>query len=130
MNKKFIIIAVIAALAIGGIIWYMRRQSTKKPKVDAATGSACMDVPKTFRKWTGDFSAMDTDYDQMRVDHLGQAYEDGGGSARVAGFFKALGIEPRGQYIRHYKDTLKAWLSSADARPHWEVEEGELKCAA
>lgn len=125
MKTKWIIIAVVLALAIG-IVWYLR---TRKAKVKTTeTGKNCLTVPKTFRKWTGNFSEMDTWYDQARAELLSQDPSDATLAARTAGFFKAVGVEPRGDYIRYYKDQIKTWLSSIEARPHWEVEEGELAC--
>lgn len=127
MKTKYVIIAIVVALAVGGVLLYLRRKG--KTVVLDESGAACVKVPATFKKWTGDFSAMDSWYDQAREQYLEQAFDDAAGAARVAGFFKAIGVEPRGDYVKYYKDTLKTWLAGTESRPHWEVETaGELAC--
>lgn len=122
-----IIIAVILALV--GIAVLLRR---REPHVgtNPRTGRTCVKVPKGFARWTGDFSGTDWgNYGAMRQRYLNQDPDDNESRTYVDSFFKNIDVEPKGSYVRHFAEDIKAYISSSAAVPHWDfTQPGTLRC--
>ena len=128
MNKAVgIIIAVGIALLGLALIFYRRERGGADTP---ATGSGCVSVPLDFIGWSGSFLSTDWGaYGAARKQYLGLDPDDEAQRHFVDGFFKAIDVEPRSNYVKHFEREIKAYINSTSALPHWEIPvAGYMRC--
>lgn len=130
-GKYWILLAAIALVGLGLGIYFSRRRMGGNTQLDANNDlTGCVEVPPGFQPWSSSFAGtdwggygraldtyLDIDYDVQVQDR-----------ELVAGFFKAINVEPTAQYVRYFQDDLRTWLDANTSLPHWEVEQGFLRC--
>ena len=130
-GKYWIIIAAIVMTGLGLAVYFSRRRTRATTQLDTNNElMGCVNVPKKFKSWSASFA--ETDWGQygrsldkyLGIDPDVQVQD----KELVNGFFKAIDVEPRSEYVRYYQDDIRIWLDSNTSLPHWDVEKGILKC--
>ena len=115
-------------IVIAVTIAFYRRESGGEGA--PATGKGCVSVPLDFIGWSGSFLSTDWGaYGAARQQYLGLDPDDEAQRHFVDGFFKAIGVEPRSSYVKHFEREIKAYITSTSALPHWEIPvSGYMRC--
>lgn len=127
--KKTVGIIIAAVVGLVGLVLVLRRREAGF-STDPISGLDCISVPKDFIGWSGSFASTDWGaYGAARQQHLGIDPNDDGIRAFVDGFFKAIDVEPRSNYVKHFKREIRDYINSTSALPHWEVSQvGYMRC--
>ncbi|WP_282783115.1 hypothetical protein [Phaeodactylibacter xiamenensis] len=127
MNKTVAIVAAVLLAVVGiGVILYRRGSVTAK----SIDNGDCIRVPDDFIAWSGGFTSTDWGaYGSAREQYLGMDPDDEAARNFVDGFFKAINVEPRSNYVKHFAREIKAYINSTSALPHWEIlNAGYMRC--
>lgn len=127
----YIFIAIALALA-GGLLWFFfKRKKPQETVVDEMDGSikGCVSVPSNFTKWSNEFTGVDWGgYQQAINDYLPEYADKEDDKGRVAGFFKAIDVEPYSDYVRYFQEDIRQWMKSNESLRHWLVTKGYMRC--
>ena len=126
-GKIWLLVFAITLAAAGlGLYFYFRKSDQLQAEGEILKG--CIKVKPLFRRWDN-FAGTDWGkYAEAIEKHLGVPKEDEATRAIIEGFFKAIDVGPRSEYVRYYAKDLKKWLHSGPQLPHWDIEQGFLKC--
>ncbi|MEO0340747.1 MAG: hypothetical protein AAF242_16255 [Bacteroidota bacterium] len=129
MRKEKLWILAIGILAVGaglGFYFYNRRSNDLSINQEGIQG--CIKVPKRFKPWSA-FKETDWGkYAKSMEKHLEVDQTDDTRRAIVEAFFKSIDVEPRSEYVRYFKKDIRRYLEKGPLLPHWDVEQGELRC--
>ena len=125
-TKNWLILSAFLAFLGYAAFLYSKKQDALELEADALLG--CIDRPVLFKKWN-EFNNTDWGaYADAIEKHLNISRDDKNTRAYIAGFFKAINVEPRSAYVKWYKNDILKWLKSNKSLPHWDIEIGILNC--
>ena len=131
MKGNTTIFMILGVALIGGLVWYFtKRRKVQETKSDPKTGDlkGCISAPANALGWTNEFTGTDWGGYAKAIQQYLPDYTDDQSGHLIAGFFKAIDVEPNSFYVRYFQDDLKEWMKSNTALPHWLVTKGAMRC--
>ena len=133
MKGSTVIFIPLGVALIGGLIWYfVTRKKAPETTVDAdGQLQGCIKperIPAKFQKWTDAFSGVDWGGYATSIRKWLPDYADEESGHYIAGFFKAIDVEPTGDGVKYFQDDIKEWMKSKTSLKHWNVTKGTMVC--